>query len=322
MTQYIKVPFAKEGDKLAFPFMPDGNSPIDFLRGYNKLYELPPDAGGEWINRENFNYLLNMITESIQQLQRAVTRDLDFDILQNGGYNVGEGCLLNYNPYSRQLMQTPPNYDDTEATYIQKIRVISLIPNNTTNPYNEGALFDTWLVDDGNQIGFAFFDFMNLPAPPGYIRVNSSDILTRQFSLVEYKRVRELLRTAEIKDKVGIFVKESDDTFSLQDIRGYHPRVWSNGSEVDSNRSFNELQLPALPNVRGTSAASMGASYFGFSGAIKYDVVSDAKHNWSDTPWGSASGFSMDLSRYSPLYKEGHNEVTVHNFNINVCIKA
>ncbi|RDU70378.1 hypothetical protein CQA66_08195 [Helicobacter aurati] len=320
MAKYIQVPFAHEGDKLAFPFKPDGNSPIDFLRGYNKYYELPPDAGGEWINRENFNYLLNMITDTIQQLQRATTRDLDFDILQNGGYNVGEGCLLNYNTYSRQLIQTPTTYNNTESTYIQKIRVISLIPNNTLNPYSESALFDTWLIDDGNQIGFAYFDFMNLPAPPGYIRVNASDILTKQFSMVEYKRIRELLKTSQIGDKVGIFVKESDDTFSLQDIRGYHPRVWSNGSEVDSNRSFNELQLPALPNVKGNFKIA------NTQGGLDYlNGICQAWYNrgypGAGGKGGSGSGVEINLSAGNPIYKDNINDVIPYNFNINILVK-
>ena len=325
MAKYIEVPFAQLGDTIDVPFKPDGMSIINFQQGFNNIFELDPDAGGEYIKRAWFNYFFKLFTENIQELQRSPIRDYDVNISNNGGYNVGEGCLLNYDIYKRQLLQDTIEYDNTESTYLSKIRVVSLKPNNTTNPYDENALFDSWYVDDGYNIGELRFDSLNDETPPGYIRVNASDIHTSQFSFSIYKRIREKLRDLKDNEKLGIFIKISETNFSIADIRGMFPRIWSNGSSIDSARIFNTIQNPALPNIKGKLYGAKGfAGIFATAGSGSGALRSEdyGGHVYSDSGGTSGQAISINASLVSAVYKDGHNDVTPYNFNVNLFVKV
>lgn len=323
MAKFFNIPFARNGDKEDFPFTPDGVSKLDFTRGYNNTYELPPDAGGTWVSRQEFNYLLYMITDAVRAIQLAPIRDFDQEVIESGGYGVGEGCLLNFNPYTREIVEDLPNYDNTESTYFQKIKVVSLKPNNVTNPYDEGALFDSWFVDDGHYFNTAIIDIANLQTNlPGYIKVNASLIDTYSFPLSKYKRMREYLKDVAVGDSLGIFVKDTEISFKVKDIRGYFMRLWSNGSTVDSNRTFNDLQEAGLPNITYSSRGSLWEDYSESQGALQL-TQTNRDTLWVPGSWGYKrfiQNFNASLS--SPIYKDNFNDVAPYNFNINLFIKV
>ena len=325
MAKYIQIPFSQDGDKEEIPFTPDGVSKINFQQGFTNIFEINPDAGGEYLLRTWFNYFFYLFTDTIQELQRSGTRDFDTSILSNGGYNVGEGCLLNYNIYTREVIKDEDlqEYDNSETSYYSKIKVVSLKPNNTTNPYDENALFDSWLVDDGFPIGTILFDTLNTgTTPAGYIRVNESTIHTKQFSLSVYKRVRELLKDKAVNEKHGLFIKATETTFMLQDIRGMFPRVWSNGSSIDSARVFNETQTPALPNVKGgklmlddSQREQVTTPFTQQDKGKVYDLNSSLISS-------NSTLYGLDLSSSNPIYQDNINDVIPYNFNTNLLIKV
>lgn len=346
MANYIRAAFASKGDKEEIPFFPDGKTPMDFERGYPATYELDPDAGGEWIQRKHFNYIINQLSLALQETQRNGTRDWDKIIAQDGGYNVGESCLINYNPYTRKLTQTLPTEFNTESNYIQKIKIVSLINGNKTNPYDTNALYDTWLVDDGYSLGSLQIDSINhAEAPIGFLRVNL-DKPDTQYSFNNFKRVRELLKNTEVGKNFGIFKKHSLDTFQFMDIRGHFMRTFSNGSTIDSARDFNALQSPALPNIKGV----FGMSSRGFSNAVsgafnigKYHVTNALKEYFKDNLYNGDlfSGFDklgfnngvgcnfFNAAKSSEIYKDdpnepskSFNEVVPQNYAINVNVKV
>lgn len=345
MANYIRAAFASKGDKEEIPFFPDGKTPMDFERGYPATYELDPDAGGEWIQRKHFNYIINQLSLALQETQRNGTRDWDKIIAQDGGYNVGESCLINYNPYTRKLTQTLPTEFNTESNYIQKIKIVSLINGNKTNPYDTNALYNTWLVDDGYSLGSLQIDSINhAEAPIGFLRVNL-DKPDTQYSFNNFKRVRELLKNTEVGKNFGIFKKHSLDTFQFMDIRGHFMRTFSNGSTIDSARDFNALQTPALPDIHG--AIGSGPQWFNgktqaMRGAFTLaDIKSDYYGNYFQRGDLNASidyngifnisvnrinynieGIGFVASRFNKIYTDNHNDVTPYNFNINIYVKV
>lgn len=336
MANYIRAAFASKGDKEEIPFFPDGKTPMDFERGYPATYELDPDAGGEWIQRKHFNYIINQLSLALQETQRNGTRDWDKIIAQDGGYNVGESCLINYNPYTRKLTQTLPTEFNTESNYIQKIKIVSLINGNKTNPYDTNALYDTWLVDDGYSLGSLQIDSINhAEAPIGFLRVNI-DKPDTQYSFNNFKRVRELLKNTEVGKNFGIFKKHSLDTFQFMDIRGHFMRTFSNGSTIDSARDFNALQSPALPNIKGIYQSLLGwpEARGAFICARNY-AQSVADGTWGEinvTAGGNAHAHSQldnqnvatsfNANLYDKIYTQGHHDVTPYNFAINVNVKV
>ena len=303
---YIRTAFAEAGDRLAIPFRPDGVNSVDYLRGWNPAFSVDPDAGGEYIQRQVVNQLYFTFSKAIQEMQRNGTRDFDPAVIEEGGYNIGEACFIYYNMLTRELVSEP-----TEGALLMRLKAQSLTNNNIKSPYEEGALYNEWLVDDGVYFGNILIDSINTIPPPGYLMINSADP-TRQFDFAVYRRVRAYLENVNVGDRMGLFVKATESTFSIADVRGHFMRAWSNGHTIDAARPFSTSQAAALPNhshagITGTNNTGNKA----YGGSDKW--LSFSGH----LNWGGGGKVSNN-----PIYKDNHADVTPYNFNINIFVKA
>ena len=79
----ITTPFAQNGDKKEIPQTTSDGS-LSFDKGFGSLYALPPEEGGLFIDREQFNQLVFQITEAILANQQSLSS------LSGNVYNKGE----------------------------------------------------------------------------------------------------------------------------------------------------------------------------------------------------------------------------------------
>ena len=79
----LTTPFAQNGDKKEIPQTTSDGS-LSFDRGFGSLYALPPEEGGLFIDREQFNQLVYQITEAILANQQSLSS------LSGNVYNKGE----------------------------------------------------------------------------------------------------------------------------------------------------------------------------------------------------------------------------------------
>ena len=79
----ITTPFAQNGDKKEIPQTTSDGS-LSFDKGFGSLYGLPPEEGGLFIDREQFNQLVFQITEAILANQQSLSS------LSGNVYNKGE----------------------------------------------------------------------------------------------------------------------------------------------------------------------------------------------------------------------------------------
>ena len=68
----LTTPFAQNGDKKAIPqTTPDGS--VSFDRGFGSFYALPPEEGGLFIDRAQFNQLMFDTTSQVLENKQAIT---------------------------------------------------------------------------------------------------------------------------------------------------------------------------------------------------------------------------------------------------------
>lgn len=119
----ITTPFAQNGDKKEIPQTSSDGS-LSFDKGFGSLYALPPEEGGLFIDREQFNQLVYQITEAILTNQQSLSS------LSGNVYNKGEVDNL-VNPKANQST----TYTKTEV-------------NNLVNPKaNANAVYTKNEVD-------------------------------------------------------------------------------------------------------------------------------------------------------------------------------
>ncbi|EHC2536141.1 TPA: hypothetical protein NU465_004396 [Escherichia coli] len=96
MTSLIKVPFASSGDKTAVPNTDSGGG-VNMTQGYGQAYSLDPatDPSAKRIERDKMNWLFNLITTAINEIQNSgITPFITSD--DNGGspYSYSKGAVV------------------------------------------------------------------------------------------------------------------------------------------------------------------------------------------------------------------------------------
>lgn len=115
MTSLIKVPFASSGDKTTVPDTDAGGS-VNMTQGYGQAYSLDPatDPSAKRIEREKMNWLFNIITSAVNEIQvSGVTPFISSS--DNGGspYSYGNGAITSLGGVVYQSIEdgnttTPP----------------------------------------------------------------------------------------------------------------------------------------------------------------------------------------------------------------------
>jgi len=112
MTDYIRTPFALNGDQSVVP-QTDGSGAVNFDQGYPIKYSQDPNTTGLSLDRSNMNYLFWLLSQAVQQYQQHGFPDF-ITTIQNGG--------------------VPFPYDKDAVVLFGGVLYQSLIVANTTTP--------------------------------------------------------------------------------------------------------------------------------------------------------------------------------------------
>lgn len=243
-SEFLKYAFAQDGEKTAINVETDPTGKVSIQSGYGSPYSDDPSAGGKYIERGDFNWILNYFTKEIQALQLNGINELNNEILTTVGYPKGARCAVWINVKTAQL-----NRNGSSDPLCITIPIVSMKNSNKTDPYTSNtALFSDWWLDDGLQIGAIKTFQVNLSTPPsGYLELapnNSSPSYVKS----QYPRIQQILGSSS-SSTWGYFRSTSTSNFTIINPRGRFPRAWSNGSSIDSGRQFDTLQDDATRDI-------------------------------------------------------------------------
>ena len=147
----ITTPFAQNGDKKEIPQTSSDGS-LSFDKGFGSLYALPPEEGGLFIDREQFNQLVYQITEAILANQQSLSN------LSGNVYNKGEvDNLVNAKAnqsttYTKNEVDNLVNPKADKSTTYTKNEVDTKLNGkaNANNVYNKSEV-DTRLNGKANS---------------------------------------------------------------------------------------------------------------------------------------------------------------------------
>ena len=305
---FFKYAFAQSGDKTAIPQDQDPQGRVSYQQGFGGAYSKDPAADGYCILRDNFNQLMFDTTNAIRQLQINGGNLWSAEIAANGGYPAGAVVLVK--------MQMN-GVVDSGGSFTQNLNyyqpVVSMKDANTDEPTTTNLLKSWWALD-GNPLFSVITRLSNAgltaQTPSGYLEIGGANPSIK-YNFSDYPRIQRALTSGYGSE---YFTNNGDNTFSIVDLRGRFPRLWSNGGSIDSGRAFNTLQGDAIRDfniISGGRSCGILAEPGGGNGAIggtnRYRTAY-GKPSLSDTGVPTTSGANA--------------ENRPHNFNIRMFIKV
>ena len=309
---FFKYAFAQSGDKTTIPQAQDPQGRVSYQQGFGGAYSKDPAADGYPILRDNVNQLMFDITNAIRQLQINGGNLWSAEIAANGGYPAGAVVLVK--------MQMN-GVVDSGGSFTQNLSyyqpVVSMKDANTDEPTTLNLLKSWWALD-GNPLFGVITRLSNAgltaQTPSGYLEIGGANPSTK-YNFSDYPRIQRALTSGYGSE---YFINNGDNTFSIVDLRGRFPRLWSNGGSIDSGRAFNALQGDAIRELRGTFTGSWQNWNFSLEGAF----VNKKRFYGNNIPTYDVgrgnSSFSLYFSDTLPV----SNEIRPHNFNMRMFIKV
>lgn len=321
----ISTPFADKGDKRQIPEQAQPNGEVSLEQGFTDKYQINPQAGGFYLQRDHFNQIFNDITQSIQNLQIQGGRPFDRAILNGDGYPLGARCLAYINVITYEIKDTLAGADPYEFTTIP---IVSMKDNNKTDPFaaNGVGFNNDWWIDDGLQVGMAKIitiqEIGQIGKPQfGYIDVGAANRPT--LNLADYPRVKALFAKSAGQTKIGHLESVGTTQFRARDPRGLSLRIYSNGSTIDQGRVFTDYQMDGAPNIVGEIINDAHGANIGANGAFTISW-SGPTNQASSTPSNAIrlGNSNFSASRSNNKYGVSPNEIRMANFNIRLFVKV
>lgn len=147
----ITTPFAVNGDKKEIPQTSSDGS-LSFDRGFGSLYALPPEEGGLFIDREQFNQLVYQITEAILTNQQGLS-NLSGNVYNKGEVDAKVNVKANQSTtYTKDEVNNLVSPKADKSTTYTKTETNNLLnaKANANNVYNKGEV-DTKLNGKANS---------------------------------------------------------------------------------------------------------------------------------------------------------------------------
>lgn len=335
-SKFIKYAFAENGDVESIDTDASSQGKVSIVEGYTQAYEKDAQAGGEYIRRRNFNYILNYFTKEILALQLNGVNEVNSAILTGGGYPKGGRCIVWQNVQTGAL-----DRNGSTNPLCKSVEVVSMKDNNNTDPYLERALFGDWFLDDGGIIGEIKVVQVNLSAPPaGYLDL-APDSANPDYVKSQYPRIQAILGDSA-NSTWGFFQSTSATNFTIINPRGRFARVWSNGSTIDNGRAFTDLQGDAIRNIKGGWDGELyrdGQTRYSW----RFNKGEVSGGEWSQDYWGAFTkgrvassidlypasvsfspsyGWAFDASNVVPTTDPQNGENRPYNFNQKMYIKV
>lgn len=306
---FFKYAFAQSGDKTTIPQDQDPQGRVSYQQGFGGAYSKDPAADGYPILRDNFNQLMFDTTNAIRQLQINGGNLWSAEIATNGGYPAGAVVLVK--------MQMN-GVVDSGGSFTQNLNyyqpVVSMKDANTDEPTTLNLLKSWWALD-GNPLFGVITRLSNAgltaQTPSGYLEIGGANPSTK-YNFSDYPRIQRALTSGYGSE---YFINNNDDTFSIVDLRGRFFRIWSNGGDIDSARTFNTLQGDAIRDFNIISGGNNVAYATGYSGGA-YSPLGYAE-GWNyGTIYGKPSNAGV------PTTSGANAENRPYNFNIRMFIKV
>lgn len=305
---FFKYAFAQSGDKTRIPQDQDPQGRVSYQQGFGGAYSKDPASDGYYILRDNFNQLMFDTTNAIRQLQINGGSIWSAEIATNGGYPAGAVVLVK--------MQMN-GVVDSGGSFTQNLNyyqpVVSMKDANTDEPTTTN-LFKSWWVLDGNPLFGVITRLSNAgltaQTPSGYLEIGGANPSTK-YNFSDYPRIQRALTSGYGSE---YFTNNGDNTFSIVDLRGRFPRLWSNGGSIDSGRTFNTLQGDAIRDFNITESGNT-ARYFSF-GSYPMGYGNDVQQG--STIYGKPSLSNTGV----PTTSGANAENRPYNFNIRMFIKV
>ena len=307
---FFKYAFAQSGDKTTIPQDQDPQGRVSYQQGFGGAYSKDPAADGYYILRDNFNQLMFDTTNAIRQLQINGGNLWSAEIAANGGYPAGAVVLVK--------MQMN-GVVDSGGSFTQNLNyyqpVVSMKDANTDEPTTLN-LFKSWWALDGNPLFGVITRLSNAgltaQTPSGYLEIGGANPSTK-YNFSDYPRIQRALTSGYGSE---YFTNNGDNTFSIVDLRGRFPRLWSNGGDIDRGRTFNTLQGDA---IRDFNITDNGETMFFVGGRTTWEIA-----NSRDFVFGGFRIYGKpSLSNTGVPTTSGANaENRPYNFNIRMFIKV
>lgn len=317
---FFKYAFAQSGDKTPIPQEQDPKGKISYQIGFGPIYSKDPAADGDYILRDNFNQLMFDTTNAIRQMQINGANLWRAEVANNGGYPAGAVVLVK--------MQMN-GVIDSGTSFVQHLNYyqpfVSMIEANRDEPTAANA-YKSWWALDGNPLFGVITRLSNAgltsQTPSGYLEIGGATP-NAKYNFSNYPRVQRALTGGYGSE---YFTNNGDNTFSIVDLRGRFPRLWSNGGNIDSGRTFNTLQGDAIRNMTGSTF---------FVGESTQQVPAIGVANANGIMYGSVFGsqvrglgfgsqrlinttLNINVSRQVPTATENRP----YNFNFRMFIKV
>ena len=322
----LKYAFAEQGDKTEISVDTDPRGNVSWQQGFPNDYSRNPEQDGKYILRDNFNYIVNLVTQGLKDLQingGRLWNQQSANLI--GGYPMGARVMVHYNNFTNEITEQPVVSSESIALS-STIILVSMKENNLDSPLVAENLFKSWWIDDGvNMFGLKISTqnptSQRAKVPSGYLDLGAADVTTKQYAYTDYPRVKYF------KDNGGLpdyFKDNGNNTFSIEDIRGRFFRLFSNGGTIDSGRVFKTLQGDAIRNITGQIVTSSPSNSGIFHADHMRGIYQSNRNNgkyYQVSGDGSADSGNIctsDVSRQNPTASENRP----NNFNLKLFIKV
>lgn len=316
---FFKYAFAQSGDKTTIPQEQDPQGRVSYQIGFGGAYSKDPAADGYYILRDNFNQLMFDTTNAVRQLQINGGNLWSAEISANGGYPAGAVVLVNM-----QINGAVDSGDNFTQNLNYYQPVVSMQDANTDEP-TATNLFKSWWVLDGNPLFGVITRLSNAgltaTAPSGYLEIGGA-LPDTKYNFSDYPRIQRALTSGYGSE---YFTNNGDNTFSIVDLRGRFPRLWSNGSTIDSGRTFGSLQNDAIRNINGNifgGGINISFSYNSFlkSAGGAFSVSSPDGNAHAGNTAGRYSFMRANFNASNVVSTADENRP--YNFNMRMFIKV
>ena len=307
---FFKYAFAQNGDKTPIPQDQDPKGKVSYEAGFGGIYSRDPLADGDYILRPDFNQLMFDTTNAIRQMQINGANLWRAEVANNGGYPAGAVVLVK--------MQMN-GVIDSGSDFVQHLNYyqpfVSMIEANTDQPLAATA-YKSWWALDGNPLFGTITRLSNAgltaQTPSGYLEVGGATP-NAKYNFSDYPRVKRAIQAGYASE---FFTNNNDDTFSIVDLRGRFFRIWSNGGDIDSARTFNTLQGDAIRDFKITQDGNNRSFTFPNGGNYWVAPTSNAFILGQMSIYGRASRTGV------PTTSGNNAENRPYNFNIRMFIKV
>jgi hypothetical protein len=280
MDNFLKVPFANGGDKTAIPETVQLNGAVSMQEGFGFDYQrdLLSDPDAKPIPRDQFNYLMNVVTAAVQRLQTFGGAAEFITEADNGG------VAYSYEKGARVL----------SGGFVYE----SLIYGNEDVPPSGNWM----LVDIYGQVptGTVLQTF-SVTADPGFLLLQGQEVSRTTYS--------------NLFAKIGTVGGPGNGTttFNLPDMRGVVARGLDASRGLDPSRTLGSYQDDTLQNVTGTFPGTNAAA-----GTGPFVTGSQIGNDWGSQFEGAPALISFDLSRTARTSTETRMKNIAANFQIKV----